>query len=139
MALAAGECFEEIETIEDGGYPGMRVASEFWPPPIAKSPMKKKKRKKEGRKRFDRRVCQVLAPHMTVRNPRRIRGAQSRVYSRPTIHRDESLFNQTVVVRSNNRDKALSRAGYAARFLRRSRKKTRVHRPTRMFRGVEHR
>ena len=99
----------------------------------------KKKRKKEGRKRFDRRVCQVLAPHMTVRNPRRIRGAQSRVYSRPTIHRDESLFNQTVVVRSNNRDKALSRAGYAARFLRRSRKKTRVHRPTRMFRGVEHR
>lgn len=99
----------------------------------------KKKRKKEGRKGFDRRVCQVLAPHMTVRNPRRIRGAQSRVYSRPTIHRDESLFNQTVVVRSNNRDKALSRAGYAARFLRRSRKKTRVHRPTRMFRGAEHR
>lgn len=48
MALAAGECFEEIETIEDGGYPGMRVASEFWPPPIAKSPMKKKKERKRG-------------------------------------------------------------------------------------------
>lgn len=48
MALAAGECFEEIETIEDGDYPGMRVASEFWPPPIAKSPMKKKKERKRG-------------------------------------------------------------------------------------------